>query len=327
MPEEFRDNIPPEFREGEKKVETEVILDFMRHGKKEIDPNKPDNEIRLSKEGRKMADKKGKRINSSAEASIALGSLRKRTQETAARAMLVNMDEISENASLEEIKGMINNKFQNEQMLDPNYDFGIKSKKIIEDKRLDYNANGPVAVEIDEAAGRGEYFKYLTENSDKRAIELGDKDSSTYLRYAGNVAEIVNHYCRIGKNFNKLVSKSNGNEEYGNRIERYLGSHQGVTENFILMVLEKTGGKEKRNELATKLGDGFKETQGFRVEIINNGDEQKIRLTYGLPEENNDGKTKEETIEFDKSFLEEIIKKRDRFEEKVAANNAKILKE
>jgi len=308
--------LPVERKEAEKNVETKVVLEFMRHGKKEIDPSKSDDrEIRLSEEGRKMADEKGEKINPDAKISVAWGSPRKRTQETSGRAMFAG-ENLPQDASLEEMNGMIEEKFQNEQMLDKDYPYGVKSKKIIEDERLGFNAHGPVGKEEDDAPN---FFQYIVDKSDSRAVELGDKESSTYLRYAGNIFEILQRYIKIGNNFNKLVSKSNGSEEYGNRLERYLGSHQGVLEPFILKILEKTQGKEKRNEYIKAIGDGFHETHGFRVEITNNGGDQKILLTYETPNNNGDD-SKEETLEIDKKLIEEIIEERNEFEEKVATN-------
>ena len=54
----------------------------------------------------------------------------------------------------------------------------------------------------------------------------------------------------------------------------------------------------------------FKETEGIHVEVINNGNEQKISIAYNL---NGD----KETIEIDKELLEEIIKERQDFEKAV----------
>lgn len=142
------------------------------------------------------------------------------------------------------------------------------------------------------------------------------------MRHAGNISEILERYIRIGNNFNKLVSKANEKEreEYGNRLERYLGSHQGVLETFILKILEKTQGKEKRDEYIKAIGDGFKETQGFRVEIVNVGDEQKILLTYETPDKSGNEDFKEETIEIDKNLIGEIIEERKKFEKEVERN-------
>src|SRR3989337_413961 len=74
--------------ENEQRIKTKIILEFMRHGEKE----------------RMMAKEKGEKLDSQKEISLAWGSPKKRTQETALRAMLPNIDP---NASLKDIEEMI----------------------------------------------------------------------------------------------------------------------------------------------------------------------------------------------------------------------------
>ena len=280
--------------EKEKKIETKIILEFMRHAEKENDKTKIDKEIRLNEKGRKMAQEKGETLEPQKDVSLAWGSLKKRTQETALRAML---PEINENASLEEIQEII----AQEQKI---------GKKLIEDERLDFDLSGPEGKEMLAAFKEGKYLPYLINESDKRAIELGDKTSSSYSRYAGNIAEIVNRYAKICDNFNRIDSKSDKYEEFGNQLERYLASHQGVVEGFVAKVLEETQGAEKRDEFIASLDGGFKETQGIHVEVINNGDEQKISISYKIGDN-------EEILEINSELLEKIIKEREGFEKEV----------
>lgn len=285
------------FSEKEGPVETKIILEFMRHGEK--DPNKTepiqtDEEVRLTEKGRKMAQDKGKEFDPQSEVSLAWGSPKQRTQETALHAML---PEISENATLEEMKEII----KEEQKV---------GKKIAEDSRLSFTLEGPAGKEMLQAFKEGKYLQFLIESSDKRAIELGDKISSTYFRYAGNIAEILNRYTKVGDNFNKIASSKDDYEKFGNQLERYLVTHQGVAEGFVAKVLEKTQGAEKRDEFINSVGGGFKETEGIHVEINNKGDEQEISITYSL----NGNK---ETVKIDKELLEEIIEDRKMFEKEV----------
>lgn len=284
--------------EKEKQIVTKIILEFMRHGEKESDKTKSDEEVRLTEKGRKMAQDKGRAIEPQKEVALAWGSPKKRTQETALHVML---PEIDDNASLEEMEQII----AQEQKI---------GKKLIEDERLNFDLSGPEGKEMFDAFKAGQYLQYLIEKSDQRAIELGDKTSSTYSRYAGNIAEILNRYSKIGDNFNRIASKKDDYEEFGNQLERYLASHQGVVEGFTAKVLEKTQGAEKRNEFIKSLGGGFKEAEGIHVEVINNGNEQKISIAYKL---NGD----KETIEINKELLEEIIKEREDFEKAVEENS------
>jgi hypothetical protein len=184
-------------------------------------------------------------------------------------------------------------------------------KKFIEDERLDFNFNGPEGKEIDEAFDEETFLRFLVEKSDKRAIELQDKESSTYSRFAGNIAEIISRYSAIGDSFNRIASNKDDYKKFGNQMERYLGTHQGVVEGFVAKVLEKTQGVEKRNEFIDSLGNGFKETEGIRIEVINKGAEQKIIVNLKI-----NGKT--ESLEINRDLIEDIINERNEFEKHIA---------
>jgi len=280
--------------ENERRIKTKIILEFMRHGEKENDKTKSDEEVRLTEKGRIMAKEKGEELDSQKEVSLAWGSPKKRTQETALRAMLPDIDP---NASLEEI----------EEIIKEEQKFG---RKLIVDERLNFDLSGPEGKEMLAAFKEGKYLQYLINESDKRAIELGDDTSSSYLRYAGNLSEIVNRYAKIGNNFNRIASKDGKYEEYGNQLERYLATHQGVAEGFVAKVLEETQGPEKRDEFISSVGSGFKETEGIHLEIQNNGNHQEITIAYQL---NGD----KETITVDTDLIEKIIKEREEFEKLV----------
>ena len=280
--------------ENEQRVKTKIILEFMRHGEKENDKTKSDEEVRLTENGRMMAGEKGEELDPQKEVSLAWGSPKKRTQETALRAMFPDIDP---NASLEDIEEMI----REEQK------FG---KKLIVDERLSFDLSGPEGKEMLAAFKEGKYLQYLISESDKRAIELGDKTSSSYLRYAGNISEIINRYAKIGDNFNRIASKDDKYKEFGNQLKRYLATHQGVAEGFVAKVLEEAQGPEKRDEFISSVGSGFKETEGIHLEIQNNGNHQEITITYQI----NGNK---ETIAVSRDLIENIIKDREEFEKKI----------
>jgi len=286
--------------EGEKQIETKVILEFMRHGEKDpnkTEPIKTDEEIRLTEKGRKMAQEKGEKLNPQAEVALAWGSPKVRTHETALHA---SFPEIDANASLEEMEELI----KKEQKV---------GKKLIVDPRLSFDLSGPEGKEMLAAFKEGKYLPFLVESSDERAIATGDKKSSTYSRYAGGIAEIIDRYAIIGNNFNRIASKTDKYEEFGNQLERYLASHQGVVEGFVAKILEKQEGKAKRDEFIKSIGSGFKETEGIHVEIINSGTDQKIAITYGM---NGD----KETIMVGQEIIKEIVNEKDKFEKKVDEN-------
>lgn len=280
--------------EKEKEVETKVILEFMRHGEKDpnkVEPIKSDEEVRLTERGRGMAQEKGEGLKPQPEVSLAWGSPKERTHETALHAMLPEMDV---NASLEEML----NKIKKEQPV------GGKIKVADE---LSFSLAGPEGKEMLDAFKQGKYLQYLVESSDQRAIDLGDTVSSTYTRYAGNIASILKRYSEVGNNFNRIASKKDDYEKYGNQLERYLASHQGVVEGFVAKVLEEKFGKEERDEFINSLGGGFKETEGIHVEIVNTGSKQSIEMLFKV------GNTFK-SIEIEKDLLDKIIKEREDFE-------------
>ena len=295
--------------EKEKQVETKVILELMRHGKREygldaegkLDLEKDANpDLRLKPEGRQQSYDRGKELNPQAEVSLGLGSPRVRSQETAYQTMLANED-ISPDDTFEEIEKKIANKV-------------TVGKKMIVDDRLNFVDSGPVAAEGKKAYLEKRYMQWVINDSDMQAIEKGDMETTTYTRMASNVAELVLRYTKVGNNFNRLAFNTDKYEKYGNQLERYLGTHQGVTESFVAKVLEKTGGSEARNAFLESIGSGFAEIEGAHIEIINKGTEQKILMTYPL---NSNGEKEEKSVEISLAVLEDIIKDREKFEHMV----------
>lgn len=282
--------------EKEKEIETRIILEIMRHGKKEEDETKSNEELRLTQEGRRQADTKGKELKPQARVAVGWGSLRGRTQETAYRAMLAT-ENLSPDASLEEIEKAISQEVK----------FG---KKMILDERLNFNDKGPVGQEMNKAYDVGRYLPYIILQSDRRAIEIGDKETTTYTRMAANIAELVKRYAKVGNNFNRLASKTDEYEKFGNQLERYMGTHGGVVESFLAKILEKIQGVEKRDEFVKNIGSLFKETEGVHIELINKGKEQNILVDYEV-------NGKKERVEIDENLLNDIIEERKKLEEDI----------
>lgn len=286
----------------EKEIETKAILHFMRHGKREKGATREEDlhyDLRLTEQGRKQSDEKGKRVNPHAEVAVGLGSSRTRSQETAYRVMLANEGIVPED-SFEDI----------EKKVAENLKYG---KKMIVDDRLNFSSEGPIGKDLDKAYEEGRYMPWVINESDRKAIEMGDNISSTYTRMAGNAAEIVARYLKIGENFNRVVSKKEDRSEYeelGNTMERYPGTHMGVSESFVAKVIEKKLGKEKKDEFLQEVGGGFGETEGIRVEIINKGQASKVYLYFEVGGQ-------EDRVEIDDQLLQDVISERGEFEKMV----------
>ena len=283
--------------EIKKPTETKIILEFMRHGKKESDKSKKNQDLMLAESGKQQAREKGKKLKPQLAVAVGRGSMRKRTEETVMHAMLAEQD-IEPNSSLEDMNKLVAKELK----------FG---KKSVPDSRLDFSEDGPIGKELDAAYEAGKYLEFLVNSSDRRALETNDKISSTYSRMSGNVAELINGYMIAGNNFNRLAE--NGQyEKYGNQLERYLGTHQGIAEMFLAKALEKNQGIEARDKFITSVGGGFKETEGIHVEILNHGEEQKISIQYEAPDQ--EGKKIAHTLELEPEMIQEIITERDEFE-------------
>src|SRR3989338_3348594 len=91
-----------ESQESKENITSKIELRFFRHGDKESNKEKPDEEIELTETGRKQAVEKSEDTDISQ--SIAFGSPRKRTQQTAGLVMGGSMEEIIGDETIDELK-------------------------------------------------------------------------------------------------------------------------------------------------------------------------------------------------------------------------------
>ncbi|MFA7662662.1 MAG: histidine phosphatase family protein [Patescibacteria group bacterium] len=280
--------VTPETKED---YSSKIELSFFRHAEKENDKSKDDIEIRLTEAGKKQASEKSDTEN--IEQSVAFGSPRKRTQETAGLVMAGNQLGINGDETLEELK----------EKLDQNIKIG---SKIGTDEGLNFdlaNAQPDFLKTVVQEFKSGNFLKFLIENSDALAEETGDKTSLTYLRGASGIAKIVDKYLKIAPRWDILANDDK--KEYTDTLERFLGTHQAVSETFLAKVIEKTVGAEERDRFIQVLNNqGFGYTEGFNVEILNHGQEEPtIHITY-----KKEGKDGQEGFEFDKTVSAQMIK-------------------
>ncbi|MGB5019132.1 MAG: hypothetical protein WBO66_05400, partial [Candidatus Moraniibacteriota bacterium] len=260
-------------------------------------------DLRLTPEGRNQMTERGKDFDPQVEVSVGMGSPYVRTQETAYRSMLANED-IAPEDSLEDI----------ERKLAEQMSYG---KKMIEDDRLAFHADGPTGEDGAKAYYEKRYMPWVIDESDQSAIKNGDTGSSTFTRMTGNLAEIISRYATVSDNFQRIVTHDSEKkyEATGNQLERYIGTHLGISECFVAKVLEKLKGAEAKDEFVKSVGSGFLEGEGIHIEIINTGSEQNISMTYTVKDEEHGDRI--ETIQFGREVLLSIIDDRRLFEEKV----------
>jgi len=277
-----------ENKETKEVVTSKIDLRFFRHAEKESDKNKLDEEIELTETGRSQGIKKSE--DQSISQSVAFGSPRKRTQQTAGFVMGGQLDQITGDESLKELK----------EKLDKELKVG---SKIGIDKRLDFNLDvttdfGKKALE---AFKNGQYLKFLVEESDTLSASLQENTEETYSHMAERVAEIVKKYLAIASHWDKLAQDQSKN--YADTLKRFLGTHQGIAESFLAKIIEQTKGITERDTFVSALGNqGFDFTEGYdvNIETINDKD-QNVHILF---KKEKDGKV---VFEYNEIVPREVI--------------------
>lgn len=273
------------FEKSQNKIEIEelkpakIALHFFRHSIKESnDVTLPNDEmVKLSQAGKDLAiEKSFDDVNLSQ--AVAFGSPRIRTQETAMLMMSGQEDGIDGTETIEELKEKLNK------------DLKVGSK-IGVDERLNFTDSNdtPVGRAMNDAYSRGEYVKFMVQESDKLAKETDDESGANYSAKAAQVAKIIEKYISIAPRWQKLVSDESKN--YTDTLERYMGTHASIGEAFLAKVIEVTEGLEARNDFINKYPNGFTYLQGFEVEILKNNEENiPVKILF----ETEDGKVERE---------------------------------
>ena len=243
--------------EGNESFSTKIELYFFRHDDKGSADGKTDQEVRISEKGRKHAASFAE--DNSIDQSVAFGSPRIRTKETAALHMAGKM-------------------FTEEELEESNYTMDklikkIGPNKIATDERLDFflGNNDRFMEEVKASFGQGTFLKFLVERSDELAKEIEDDNVGSYSRVAASIAKIVKKYLTIAPRFEELVKENS--EKYGRVMKRFMGTHQTTSECFLAKVIEKTDGVEARDAFVRSLNNqGFNPSEGFECDVVTNND-------------------------------------------------------
>jgi len=281
-------NQPPKIKGlEEKEYSSKIALHFFRHGEKESQEGIDDKEIRLTPAGRIKAMAKIRPLTISQ--AVAFGSSRKRTQETALLAMTGVQPEITGEETFEELREKI------EKDLKVGKKIGTEEKlDFPEDKSTEYYKL------TQEHYKKGDLLRFLAEESDELAKKYNDEKTYTYSRSARQIAKLIKKYLKISDGWDKLVQDKQKN--YGDTMERFMGTHQTIPESFLAKVIERTKGMEERNKFIKILDNkGFDYVEGFDLEILNTKEGPKIKIHY----ENK--KDEEKPFIFDQNISPELI--------------------
>lgn len=292
---EFQDAILKNLLENPE-VKSVIELWFFRHSIKEADPSKDDVDIELTGAGKQYAALQSEN-NTNINQAVAFGSPRKRTQETAMFVMSGQEEQISGEESFDELKDKLNENIAVGSKIGVNENLDFK-----EDQNSEYYK------ELISSFSRGEYLKYLIEESDKRAEELGDDHSATYTRQAKQVAQIIKKYANVLPRWSQLVEENP--DKYTKLLERFMGTHQGVGESFLAKLMEiYSGDTELRDKFVESLGNkGFDFVEGFKVYLADENTKQpRIIVEYKHEDPNDPKKNFEFSKEFNYGMIDEII--------------------
>ena len=164
---------------------------------------------------------------------MAWGSMRNRAVETAMKHMLANDPRVTQDTDLATIRWMIDEEL-------------AKGQKDNYTPLLDFNWNGTERFNDEgyDSFEQKRALAFVLERSDNLVQEVGDTESTSYTRAAANIAELIQRYVLIHKNWNRIAQDNPDKyKKYGNELQRFLGSHQQVLESFLMKIIEQ------RNEL------------------------------------------------------------------------------
>lgn len=293
-----------EFHEQEP-MPSSIRIEFFRHDDKEKPlpdaPKKPDESVRISEEGRQHATEAGKGKFPNPEVGVVYGSGRDRTTETALRQLLANKEEITPDMTMEDMKTKISEEVK-------------VGRKDISSSLLNFNFDGSKGFHdaaYDHFLKSKDLLRWYVTESDNVVRAEKDSTSTSYSRLAGNVAELVDKYMKIYPRW-KQITESDPDKyaSYHNELQRFMGTHQSVSEAFLMKVLEKTKGVEAVTRFIDSLKDknGFGSSEGYSLSIHEVDGEITASIKYG---------DQETTLHQD--VLQQIISERDVLNEETEA--------
>jgi broad specificity phosphatase PhoE len=281
-----------------------VRMKFMRHGEKEAEGADPN----LTERGRDQASTAGSEYGPNPNVAVGRGSPRHRTQETVQRYMgVARPDVVRDDMTAEEVEAAIDAEMAAEGMI---------GRKTRADARLNFEMEGEYKDSATRSLKEKRYLRFLVDDSDQVVIATGDRVSTSLLRQAGNVAELVRNYGGgVAKGWRLACErKPEDYKKFGYELERYLGTHAGVVESFLVKMLHQKKGADVMHEFVDAYPNGFSELGGVDIDVELIDNEPKFTLHYELPAKEEGEEAEERTVEFEMADLDSIIEQREALE-------------
>lgn len=253
-----------------------IRLQIFRHDAKAKTPPEGmvgDEHVRLTPEGRVHASEASGLEEANPEVAVAFGSPRERSVETAMRHMLGKEEEITPDMSLEEMREKVAEEMK----------VGRKDRVVQE---LNFDVEGTPefeAIAMKHYAESKDFIRFIFEDSDRVAEEHDDHISTTYSRMAANIGSLIKKYLTILPRWEQIVSEDPEKyKEFNNEMQRFMGTHQGVTESFLMKVIEVTEGREQVMKFIEDLPskNGFDFSEGITVILEDEGEEPVVTVGY-----------------------------------------------
>ena len=271
-----------------------VLLHFARHGDKTSDPDKSNVEQVLTEIGRRQGWDKGKALGPATPTAMAFGGDVLRSQEMGGF-MLAGAEDnegITGQETLDELRAK----------LDEDRKVGTR---LAVDPRLSFHYESPEVWRVAGGAYKkgGGGLKWMVENSDQLVMEHGNERETSYSRVASNIAQVLEKYAKIAPRFDAIVSDEEKMKQYGDTLERMMGSHAGAIDYFLCKLVEVMRGKGERDRLISMCDEmGFDVAEGFDVEIDMVNGEPQMRVKY--EKKSKDG---EEDFVFNENIPPEVL--------------------
>ena len=147
----------------------------------------------------------------------------------------------------------------------------LEERRVWSDKRLDMpfiKGESPEADILIEASGRGEYLKKLFELYTEADGET--KNETAFGRQVYNIASLILRQTDVNRKLAERTDYHDGKTdlETPEAIERFMGTHGGITESFLIEFIRRTKGAAESEHFRKLFPQCFEYNEGMDVRIL-----------------------------------------------------------